>query len=683
MSKLLVPVLTALSPMVHFVTWTTEWMHVEAAGEIAQKGTPCNSLFVVLNGRVRAANRSTNQSRALGANSSQVIPPEEYGRGKIFGQVGSLANMDWPFDVFAIRQSELAKVPIKTIEVVVQNFPRAGLHLARNVASDIESLYFSKRRFEQNPPRNIFEGKRPEPFSTNQVGSSHTPARQPLPFQLRRYGLNLATIAVVPLSYSINLKGFCKTFSKAMESIAPCKHLTKSFVKNELGEKVYQNRNAVHDLKMTRLLADLEESNRVVVYQADPKFTFWTRLCILQADCILLVVDSDQAPKASRVEQTLAWAYEAMDVRIELVVVGREELETDGNSETDSDASHYDDDDISVSDQLNNWSESRKWIAGHHLVRAPFRRHRIDFQRMCRRISGRSVGLVLGAGGARGIAHLGVIRALIEAGVTVDMVGGTSQGAFCGALFARYPDDYGQVLSAFRDMAADASSMKQKLFDLTLPIASLFAGRNFNKSIKRLLGKLRIQDLVLNFFCVSVDLQNQNAVVHTKGQLWKFVRASMGLTGYLPPIAENGSLLVDGGYLNSLPADVMKYQMGARIVITVDVSTECKRKYFEYGTHLSGWWVLWNSWNPFLKTVQVPSMGDISDMLIWVSSEKHRKAVKLVSDLHFTPPIQDVGTLEYDRFDEVVEKSYLYAKPIVDEWVRLNPWLVSSRKIHE
>ncbi|VEU39520.1 unnamed protein product [Pseudo-nitzschia multistriata] len=177
---------------------------------------------------------------------------------------------------------------------------------------------------------------------------------------------------------------------------------------------------------------------------------------------------------------------------------------------------------------------------------------------MCRRVSGRSVGLVLGAGGARGIAHLGVIRALKEAGVTVDIVGGTSQGAFCGALFARYPDNYDQVLSSCRVMAEDAASMKEKLLDLTLPMASMFAGRRFNR-------------------------------------------------------------------------------------------------------------------------VQVPSMGDIQDMLIWVSSEQHRKSVKIVSDLYLTPPIQDVGTLEYDRFDEIVEKSYLYSKPIVDEWVQKHPWLVSSR----
>ena len=229
-------------------------------------------------------------------------------------------------------------------------------------------------------------------------------------------------------------------------------------------------------------------------------------------------------------------------------------------------------------------------------------------------------------------------------------------------------------------MAAEMSSVKTKLFDLTLPMASMFTGRSFNRGIRKLLGNLRIQDLVLNFFCVSVDLQKQTTVVHTKGLLWKYVRASMTLAGYLPPISEDGSLLVDGGYLNAVPADVMRYKMGAATVVAVDVSPDSERLYFEYGTHLSGWWLLWNSWNPFVKTVKVPSMGDISEMLIWVSSEQHRREVKSCCDLHLTPPIQDIGTLEYDKFDEIVEKSYDYAKPIVDEWVRSNLWLVPQRK---
>ena len=94
-------------------------------------------------------------------------------------------------------------------------------------------------------------------------------------------------------------------------------------------------------------------------------------------------------------------------------------------------------------------------------------------------------------------------------------------------------------------------------------------------------------------------------------------------------------------------------------------------------------WVLWNSWNPFCKTVQVPSMSDVSDMLIWINSEQHRKSVRIVSDLHLTPPVQDVGTLEYDKFDEIVDTSYRYAQPLIADWVEANPWLISTPKISE
>ena len=76
-------------------------------------------------------------------------------------------------------------------------------------------------------------------------------------------------------------------------------------------------------------------------------------------------------------------------------------------------------------------------------------------------------------------------------------------------------------------------------------------------------------------------------------------------------------------------------------------------------------------------------MSDVSDMLIWINSEQHRKSVRIVSDLHLTPPVQDVGTLEYDKFDEIVDKSYRYAQPLIADWVEANPWLISTPKISE
>jgi lysophospholipid hydrolase len=307
------------------------------------------------------------------------------------------------------------------------------------------------------------------------------------------------------------------------------------------------------------------------------------------------------------------------------------------------------------------------------------------------------IGVVLGGGGARGLAHLGVIKALNEAGITVDFVGGTSQGAYIGALYAINPDDYASLVKNARIMADTMSSVKEKLFDLTLPIVSFFSGYRFNRGIQKALGTRRIQDLVLNFFCVSTDIRNNRQVVHTKGVAWRYVRASMSLQSYLPPLAEEGCLLVDGGYMNVVPADIMKRQMGAKTVIAVDVSQEVVLDNYEYGTHLNGWWLLWNSWNPFAKTVkasiateyatrldgdfvrsgfetidslvclsasiqQIPSMGDISERLAWVSADRHKKKAKADSDLFLEPPVGNYGVLEYDKFDEIVELGYAYAK---------------------
>jgi len=593
MARALDSLLHQLSPAILLLQATSDWLTITAATNVARRGTPCDSIYIVLNGRLRSRQKDSVDKKAH----------VEYGRGKVVGEIGLLANSSWQSDLYAIRHSEIAKVPIETLLSIVHAFPKAGLNFARSVALQVHEQ--SRRKALLN------HGTGGIPKTVNNSGRGG---------MMPSYGLNLATIAVVPMdSTGINLNKFCSTLTKGFQKIAPSRLVTKNSMLKELGDMgIRYKSSALNELRMVRSLAEMEENHRLVIYQADPKYTWWTRLCIQQADCILLVVSSDRAPEGERIEQSLAWAYESMDVRIDLVVVGQDHQvpgQDESDEEDDEDFDLEDDEEMNVSDQLNNWSEQRKWISGHHLVRAPIGRHKLDFHRLCRRVTGRAVGLVLGAGGARGLAHLGVIRALKEAGVSIDLVGGTSQGAFVGALFARQPDDLDRVHGECRKMAAEMSSMRSKLLDLTLPMTSMFSGYMFNRGIRKRLGKLRVQDLVLNFFCVSVDLQKQKEVVHRKGLLWKYVRASMSLTGYLPPVAEDGQILVDGGYMNSVPTDVMRYQMGARVVIAVDTNGEFERDYNMWGTSLNGWWVLWNSLNPFSETVRIPSMGDLSDLV--------------------------------------------------------------------
>jgi lysophospholipid hydrolase len=430
-----------LSSLFNFLEdWTLDWMHVEAGEHIAIRGQPCDSMFVVLNGRLRTGS-STNPASSRRKASADCV---EYGRGETIGELEALAECPWTNDVFASRHCEVARISMSLLDILMKIYPKAGIHFARVVAK-----MQSTRGISINKSLNATESLLPS------------------------YGLSLATIAVVPLTSDVEVTEFCASFTQSLSAIAPTKLLTKDETTRRIGRGLLARPSALLKIKMTRFLGDLEENNRLVVYKADTKFTWWTKLAIQQADCVLLVVDSKSAPDLSLVESCLEWAHSVKNIRIELVVV---------QSHADPKPGEH------ASDEVNDWSENRCWISQHHLVRVPFKDHFQDFNRMCRRLTGQSIGLVLGGGGARGLAHLGVIRALHEAGLAVDMVGGTSQGAFVGALFAKDPDNFDQLEKTLREMADNMSSIKEKLLDLTFPITSFFHGSRFNAGIHRLLG---------------------------------------------------------------------------------------------------------------------------------------------------------------------------------------------------
>lgn len=352
--------------------WTLEWMHVEAGEHIAFKGQSCDSMFVVLNGRLRAGISSAKDSASPSA--SRYV---EYGRGETIGGLEALAEEEWPHDVFASRHCEVARVPMTLLNVLMSLYPAAGIHFAKVIAK--------------------MQAKRGKSHS-NSFNKSLNANESLLP----SYGLSLATVAVVPLTADINVSEFCSSLTASLQSIAPTKLLTKDDTVKRIGMGLLQRPSALLKMKMTRFLGDLEENNRLVVYQGDGRYTWWSKLAIQQADCVLVVVDSNTVPDTSRIEECLAWASDVKNVRVEMVTV-----QAKAHTESGEHASK----------EVNDWNENRPWVETQHLVRAPFQDHLQDFGRLCRRITGQSIGLVLGGGGARGLAHLGVIKALNEVGI--------------------------------------------------------------------------------------------------------------------------------------------------------------------------------------------------------------------------------------------------------------------------
>jgi NTE family protein len=202
---------------------------------------------------------------------------------------------------------------------------------------------------------------------------------------------------------------------------------------------------------------------------------------------------------------------------------------------------------------------------------APVSHHPADddgIAALSRRIAGRSLGLVLGGGGARGLAHYGVYEELTRAGVVIDRFGGTSSGALAAATFALGLDAR-ECTAAARKYVAETRPVS----DYTIPAIALTRGRRVDRLIEGFFGSSTlIEHLPKEFFSISTDIITGDQIIHRRGLLWIAVRASISIPGLLPPVQQRERLLVDGGLMNILPADVMCADPDGE-VICVDLRT--------------------------------------------------------------------------------------------------------------
>ncbi|APT29491.1 lysophospholipase NTE1 [Methylobacterium phyllosphaerae] len=194
--------------------------------------------------------------------------------------------------------------------------------------------------------------------------------------------------------------------------------------------------------------------------------------------------------------------------------------------------------------------------------------NRGDLHRLARLASGAARGLVLGGGGARGLAHLGVLKALDEVACTPDFVGGTSMGAIIAASLAM-----GWNVAEIQAQIEAFFATSNPINDYTLPLHALTRGAKVDTGLAARYGGVCIEDLWLPFFCVSSNLTTGSTMVHRSGDLPKALRASIAIPGLLPPVLCDEGVLVDGGMMNNLPADVAAgLERGP--VLAVDVGTD-------------------------------------------------------------------------------------------------------------
>lgn len=375
-----------------------------------------------------------------------------------------------------------------------------------------------------------------------------------------------------------------------------------------------------------------------VVLLADERTTPWTERCLRLVDVALLVADASAEPDAARLEPLGA----SPDLPWELALV-----HPDGTR---------------LPSGTDRWLDALRPRAHHHVRLGEPR----DLDRLARRLAGRAVGLALSGGGARGYAHIGLLQALAEREVPIDVVYGTSMGAVIGGAYALTQD----VVAVRR--LAERFGDRKRLMDMTLPLVALTRSRKVNETLRSLYGEeTRIEDLWVPFACVSASLTYAELRVHDRGPMWRAVRASAAIPGvFTPVLAEGGDVLVDGGVMNNLPADLLREHLGPGTVIASNAyGGRADAERMSFGDDVSGWAVLRSKVLPIGRKVRAPSLLGTLMRATSLASKRLLDEAARYADLVVTYPSSTVRSLEFDQHEETIAIGYRHASEAVAEWL--------------
>lgn len=532
----------------------------------------------------------------------------EIGRDECVGEMGLLTGEPRSAAILARRTSHLVRLSRPLFDRLSHEHPRAMLYIAQ--------LLIRRLRRASGFVRESFER---------------------------------SNVVVLPVSAGLNAGEFTARLVEALRIHGRTLYVSAARLDAFVGVPGFAQTPAGSplDLALEAGLDDRESGYRYAVYECDPADTPWTRRALERADRIVLVGDATADPAPSEAERALlAGAPGLTSARRVLALLHPETTRLPSGT--------------------RHWLAPRAVDSHHHL-----RRDRdADFARLARFLTGNAIGAVLGGGGARGFAHVGVIRALREAGIPLDLIGGTSMGALIAVQPALGWDD-ATMQEVNRRSFVERRPVS--LLDYTVPVYSLLDCRRLDASLIGPLGDVRIEDLWTGYFCVSSNLTRAEPVVHRDGPVWKAIRASIAIPGVFPPVLEGTDLLVDGGVLNNLPGDVVR-RLGGGWVIAVDVSPE--RDLEVRDARLPPpWKVLLSRLNPFGKRIEAPGLFSLLVRATLLASVQKAEEVKKSVDLYIQPPVNRFRLMQFRAYEAIAETGYRHARAVVGEWLAQRPEL--------
>lgn len=408
-----------------------------------------------------------------------------------------------------------------------------------------------------------------------------------------------------------------------------------------LGAMGRTRRVGQEDLDLLQLDA-LESQFEFIVLETDASDSERTRLACRQADQVVFVAAEDESNDLSEVECGLDREAGFLMKRKHLALCHKADADAPGD--------------------MPAWQRGRD-IERVYPLRAGRQR---DYARLARFLTSSAVGLVLGGGGARGFSHLGVLRALEENGIPVDIIGGNSMGALVGAQYA-----CGVPIDEIRQRTQRFALGGERP---TLPLISLLSGKRLERDLRRMFGDIRIEQLWRPFFAAACNLSQACTTVQDSGPLWRAVLASNSPAGLLPPVIYNGDLLVDGAILDNVPVSAMRGRLGTPLerrrgngtIIAVDVDVRENLCVDPEMLRLS----VWRTLKGYLRAAGegAPSIGAILYRAGHIGGMHERARTMAMADFCLEPPVAEFPLMAYRRAAEIAEAGYRHAMEEIARW---------------
>lgn len=431
--------------------------------------------------------------------------------------------------------------------------------------------------------------------------------------------------AVIAGTQGVDATGVARLLHERLSAMDTCRLLDEAAVDRELGEAMSSTplNDSANNARLVEWLNQLERNHRSLVYSSGAEPDAWAARGMRQADRVLVVLRAEDTPVMTPMIDALRRS--GIFAVVELVI-----LRGPGAPGGD----------------VTAW-KTLTGARAHYFVRPG---NTADFAALVRQLTGRAIGLVLGGGGARGFAHLGLLRALEERGMTIDLAGGSSMGALISALVA-----CGYTSHEIAPLLRETFVTHNYLNDYMFPRIALIRGRKFLRRLREIFGEQRIEHLRMPWFCVSTNLTRGNAAVHDHGPLEMWVAASMAVPGIAPPVVYKGELLADGAVANSLPTDIMQnLERGPIIASNVSTEGDIRAPGIE-GPDPEG---LLNWPGPG----DPPGLRDILFRTATMTSESGTRARAANADLYLRMPVLGIGMFDWKRMDEIIERGYAHAK---------------------